>query len=348
MGIYFVRFLLMLKSRLKSPFTYLWAVLIYSVLLLVNRTIIPLEAPADVFILNEAGEYGDRILELLNDDKTLSAYRYIEAQDEESLREAVISGRAHLGFILPEDIEKRASSGDTKKMITMVTSVFSVKSAAIRERVFAALFRVMNIDIVENAEKDIFEDPEEVKHFIRERYDHYSSGRDVFGIEYEYVKTDGSEKIDILKDSSDPVRGCTSVLIFILSLYSGGALLGKKGTFFKSLSKKDRFISIASYELSSVALPALAGIVSIRVFDPYGADFLSDILCYIVFVVFSCIWSSVFILFFRKSETYYPVVSVLLFVSFVLSPVFADIAGFIPVIGYVSRVLPPAFYLYML
>lgn len=348
MGVYFVRFLLMVKSRLKNPFTYVWVLLIFFTLFLVSRSVVPLENPADVYILNRSGEYGERILDLLNDEEGVTAYRYIEAYDEESLREAVRNGSAHCGFILPEDIEDRIGSGDTKKMITMVTSVFSVKSAAVRERVFAALFRVMNIDIVEGAEKDIFEDPEIVKDYIRERYEHYSSGKDVFGIEYEYVKTSGSESSGYMKDSSDPLRGCTSVLIFILGLYSGGALLGKKGTFFKSLGKTERFISIFLYELASVLIPAVAGIVSIRLLDPSKEGLLRDVVCFAVFVVLSCIWSSVFVLFFRKSESYFPVVSVLLFVCFVLCPVFADVSQYIPVIRYVSGVLPPAFYLYML
>ncbi len=347
MGTYMMRFFLLLRSRLKSPFTYIWMVLIALSLLLVNETVVPTRQSSEVLILNEAGEYGERVLSLLTEaDPALTACIYAEAEDEESLRLMVRRGQARCGFIFPEDMEEKISSGDIRSMITMVTSTFSVKSSATRETVFAALFRVMNEDITENAAAGFFEDQESASAFIRERYEYYVGSDDVFRMEYETFDAADSDDAGFPEDNSDPIRGTAAVLIFILSLYSGSSFYGKDGRFFRALRKNERLVCVFIHELTSVLMPAACGFVMIRILCA-DVSLIRDLLLFALFLIMACIWSGIFVSFFKKSESYLPAVSVLLFVSFILCPVFFDPARYISVIGYVSRVLPPAFYLYL-
>lgn len=349
MSVYLSRFLLFLKARLKNPFTYIWIVLIGFSLYLISQSVIPLSEPSEVLILNEAGEYGERVYELLDVTSEYGgAYVYKLAEDEDSLRTLVRKGQAACGFIFPEGMEEKIASGDTKHMIVMVTSTFSAKGPAVRESVFAALYRVMNADIIESTEPDLFEDPELVRDYIREKYDYLVSSDDVFGLEYEVVETAPDASMDFLKDSSDPIRGSAAVLIFILSLYSASSYFGKAGRFFKALGKREKALSLFLYELSSVLVPALCGFVMIRILHSGDVSFIRDAAVYILFIVFSCIWSGIFVSFFRKTEHFLPAVSVLLFVCFAICPVFFDIAGYFPAIRYITSFLPPAFYLYLL
>ena len=137
-------------------------------------------------------------------------------------------------------------------------------------------------------------------------------------------------------------------MIFILCLYSGSSFYGKDGRFFRALRKGERMVCVFLHELSSVLIPSVFGFVSIRMLDGESVPIGREILCFSVFLILTCIWSGVFVSFFKKSETYLPVVSVLLFMSFALCPVFFDPGKYIPVLGYVVRILPPAFYLYMI
>ena len=349
MGTYMMRFFLMFRARLKNPFTYIWVLLLALSLWLVRESMLPLKQSSDVLILNEAGEYGDRVLHILeNGAGELSECTYIAAEDEESLRLAVMRGQARCGFIFPEDMEERIASGDTRSMITMVTSTFSIKSAASRETVFAALFRVMNEDITVSSASGFFDDPETAGEYIRERYEYLVDSEEVFGLEYEIFKPETADRAGFLNDRSNPVRGTAAVMIFILCLYSGSSFYGKDGRFFRALRKVERMICIFMHELSSVLIPSLFGFIMIRLLDGDSVPLLHEILCFVLFLAVACIWSGIFVSFFKKSETYLPVVSVLLFMSFALCPVFFDPGQYIPVFGYVVRILPPAFYLYMI
>ena len=346
---YLIRLFLMLKAKLKSPFTYVWILLMWLLLWLVNESLIPSVQPAEVLILNEAGEYGSKVMRILeNRDDYVSAYVYIETDDEDHLRDMVRKGRVECGFIFPEDMEEKIASGDTKHMIVMVTSTFSAKGPAVRESVFAALYRVMNADVIESSEELLFEDPDLVRDYISERYEYYVGSDEVFGLEYEIVETAPDASTDFLRDSSDPIRGTAAVLIFILSLYSASSYFGKAGRFFKALGRKEKAVSLVLYELSSIMIPAACGFVMIRTLHPGDVPFGRELLTYLLFVLFSCIWSGIFVSFFKRSEKYLPAVSVLMFVCFAICPVFFDIAGYFPVIRYITSFLPPAFYLYLL
>ncbi len=233
-------------------------------------------------------------------------------------------------------------------MVTLVTSNFSLKSAAVRETVFAAMFRVMYGDMVESAEDDIFEDPSEVKDYIREKYEYLAESDEVFGLVYETVDIPEGESNEMFADRSDPIRGTAAVLLFILSLYSAGSFFGESGRFYRALKRNERALSMFLYELSSVAVPAVSAFILIRYFDAEGVSLFKDLACFALLLVFCCIWSVVFIRLFKRIETYLPAVSVLLFTCFVLCPVYFDPAKYLSVLGIVSRILPPSFYLYLL
>ena len=344
-----IRFLLMLKAKLKSPFTYVWILLMALALWLVRESAIPLEKPSEVLILNEAGECGSKVVRILQSTEGgHSAYVFSVVEDEEEMREAVRRGQALCGFIFPKDMGERFSSENSRGMITMVTSVFSLKAPAVRETVFAAVYRVVNADIIEESEDILFEDPDLVKDYIRERYEYFTESSEVFGLEYEEIETKAQSGSGFLHDSSDPLRGTAAVLIFILCLYSANAFRGADGRFFRALPKTDRAVSFIMYELASAFVPALCGFVMIRTLDPEGVPLTRELVCFAVFLIFSCIWSAVFSSFFRKSEVYLPAVSVLLFMSLAICPVYFDIARYIPVMKYVTGILPPALYLYLL
>ena len=345
---YLIRLFLMLKAKLKSPFTYVWILLMWLLLWLVNESLMPVEQPKEVLILNEAGEYGSRVMSILeNREGSVSAYIYTETDDEEYLRSMIRKGQAEVGFIFPEDMEERVHEGDTRDMVTMVTSTFSVKSAAVRETVFAALFRVAYADMVENAEEDIFDDPSEVKDYIREKYEELIESDEVFRLKYELIDLPEGESGEMFEDRSDPIRGTAAVLLFILSLYSAGSFFGESGRFYRALKKNEKAVSMFLYELASVAVPAASAFILIRYFDGESISLLKDLVCFILLLIFCCIWSVVFIRLFKRIETYLPAVSVLLFSCFVLCPVYFDPASYLAVLGIVTRILPPSFYLYL-
>ncbi|MBO7096447.1 MAG: hypothetical protein J6V94_05750, partial [Lachnospiraceae bacterium] len=156
------------------------------------------------------------------------------------------------------------------------------------------------------------------------------------------------ESNEMFADRSDPIRGTAAVLLFILSLYSAGSFFGESGRFYRALKRNERALSMFLYELSSVAVPAVSAFILIRYFDAGSVSFFRDLYCFVLLLLFCCIWSVVFIRLFRRIETYLPAVSVLLFVSFVLCPVYFDPAKYVAVLGIVSRILPPSFYLYLL
>jgi len=346
---YLMRAFLMLKAKLKSPFTYVWIFLMWLLLALVDGSMIPTEEPGLVLILNEAGEYGSRVTEILeNRDGSVTAYAYEETDDENYLREMVRKGQAECGFIFPEDMEERIRREDMRDMVTMVTSTFSAKSAAVRETVFAALFRVAYADMVRNAEEVIFDDPAEVSAYIDEKYDYLVESDEVFRLKYETVDLPEGESGELFADRSDPLRGTAAVLIFVLSLYSAASFFGQSGRFYRALGKRERSLSMFLYELSSVLVPSVSAFVLIRYFDGERVGPVRELACFMVLIVFCCVWSVLFVRLFKRMESYLPSVSVLLFACFVLCPVYFDPAGYLQVLGIITRILPPAFYLYLL
>ena len=348
MAKYMMRAFLMMKARIKSPFTYIWVALLVFSLWLVDETIVPTKNSSDVAILNEAGEYGERVTEFLTASDEFSECTFLRVEDEDMLRLMVRRGRVRCGFILPEDMEERIEEGDTRSMITMVTSTFSVKSAAVREKVFAALYRIMNPDITVAAAGEYFEDPEGAASYIRERYDYYVGSDDVFRINYERLDDSKGDEGGFFPDRSDPVRGTAAVLIFVLCLYSGSTLLGKNGRFFRAFGRHERLFSEFLYLLTSVLIPSVCAFAAIRFFAGDGTGLMRDLLCFALFLILTAAWSTLFVSCFKKNDTYLPAVSVLLFASFVLCPVFFDPGKYFQVAGYVVRLLPPAFYIYLL
>ena len=87
---YLIRLLLMLKARLKSPFTYVWILLMWLLLWLVSESVIPVSEPREVLMINNAGEYGSRVTDILeNREDSISAYVYTLTDDVDFLREMV-------------------------------------------------------------------------------------------------------------------------------------------------------------------------------------------------------------------------------------------------------------------
>jgi hypothetical protein len=69
-----------------------------------------------------------------------SSFVIVSYENEEQVVEAVRSGKADCGFLIPEDIEERIASGSERRSITCVTTPLSTKAAIARESISAQLF----------------------------------------------------------------------------------------------------------------------------------------------------------------------------------------------------------------
>ena len=304
-------------------------------------------------------------------DSSSSAVRYIAFTDEETLKEAVSSGQARIGFLLPEDVgalfeaygsqkTKNLSAGAlallgvllggedaSKEMqehaIVSYAATNDVVSKITREQLFGQLYPSLEKAVLKTWLKihpDVGSMSEAQKdQFVDETLASYEEDYDFFDLEY----LDGTkvEDDEIDRFIASPMRGLLAALLTLTGL---AAVL-----YLKEDCLVGRFVWIPSHAhplfhyvyllipLTDVALAMLAALC-------VGGSFTRvsmEVPALILFILQVAGFSNLLRLVLRRGDFMASSIPILICACLFLTPVFVDLAILEPV----QMLLPPYLYL---
>jgi len=217
MRLFLNRLHVLFKRVLKNPIMYFMTAVL--LVLSVLSVVMPEEKSSSyipVAILNkdESDESSDVVKDLTDNP---SVFRFYEVESNDELYEAITSGEAQIGFILPgEIIEEAVSVNETPEVEVIVTSSSTLVSLA-EEEVFNSLFRHIAYTITEDIiAGSLSVTGEEDLSRIKEIYDFYISG---FGI-YHLTSLDGTTYGNLTESSKIeiPVYKFAGLFIFVAAI----------------------------------------------------------------------------------------------------------------------------------
>ena len=319
---------------------------------------------------NPEDEASSRLIETLVDGSS-SAVRYISCADEEALKEAVSSGQARIGFLLPEDVNalfEAYGSQKTKNLsegaLALLGSLLGPESASEEMQQHAIVSYAATNDVISKITREqlygkLYPSLEKAvlktwlkihpevgtmsnamrDQFVEETLSSYEQDYDYFILEY----LDGSRVKDdeIDRFIASPMRGLLAVLLMLTGL---AAIL-----YLTQDCRLERFVWIPAHiqppfrflylliPLTDVALALLAALC-------VGGSFTNlstEIPALILFVLQVAGFSNLLRVLLRRQDFMASSIPILVCACLFLTPVFVDLRILEPV----QMLLPPYLYL---
>ena len=242
-------------------------------------------------------------------------------------------------------------SSDEDEGIIFASSPFTVKGMAAKETVFAVLLRRYSGLLLERETWNIFADPDEGASLTAEQYERIINSDEVFSVKYETVKGEypsGKKKSKADLTENFPVHGIIALMILVFSLFSESEnRFGKYRSFGRAFTAGERMVIFAEKRLASLTIPALAGVIAVRMMEA-GTSFFMDLLLMLAFILYTTFWCSLFSSFFKREEAYICWSLLIFALSFLVTPVLWNIGEYLPLAAKLSCLLPNGAYMYLL
>ena len=171
---------ILLVSALKNKALWIADLLMLLFLLTAAGTMLPYAENCDI-ALYSADKDLTLYQRLLDSD---SIYHFVETASEEEFYSLVRSGRADCGFYLEADNE--AGEGCVKTPILFVSSRFTTKGAAAKERVFSEYYKEKAEALLLENREEVFgkEQGSEIEEQLMRGYESYLGSDRVFSVEF--------------------------------------------------------------------------------------------------------------------------------------------------------------------
>lgn len=319
---------------------------------------------------DQEDELSDQLIRTLVEGSS-SAVRYISCTDEEQLKEAVSSGQARIGFVLPEDVDalfEAYGSQKTKNLsegalallgsllggetaseemdanaIVSYAATNDIVSKITREQLFGKLYPSLEKAVLKtwlkiHPEVGTMSD-EERDQFVEETLSSYELDYDYFSLEY----LDGSkvEDDEIDRFIASPMRGLLAVLLMLTGL---AAIL-----YLTEDCRLERFVWIPAhlhppfhylYLLIPLADVAVALLIALWVGGIFTRPSM-EIPALILFLLQIAGFSNLLRVLLLRKEFMASSIPILICACLFLTPVFVDLRILEPV----QMLLPPYLYL---
>ncbi len=304
-------------------------------------------------------------------DGSNSAVRYVECKDKEDLVQAVSSGQARIGFLLPENLDKlfeAYGSQETKNLsagalamlgillggdsaseemkenaIISYAATNDIISKLTREQLFGRIYPSLETAVLKTWLKihpDVGAMSEEERdRFVDETLPLYEEEYDYFNLEY----LDGTpvEDDEIDRFIASPMRGLLAVLLMLTGL---AAIL-----YLTEDSRKGRFVWIPShmhpiFHYLYLLIPLVDVAVAVLAALFVGGSFThvsTEIPALLLFVLQVAGFSNLLRVLLRRKDFMASSIPILICACLFLTPVFVDLKILEPV----QMLLPPYLYL---
>lgn len=319
----------------------------------------PQEIRIALFVQNgQEGELGERLVQALTgrtDDDGM--FRFYLSQDEQQLKDDVVSRRAECGYVIEEDLQGRLDRGSYKRAITVYASPSTVTAELSTEVVFSVMMELYNRDLLEHyvMEGEAFELMGEPGNPARkdaaekagQLYDAWIASGETF--HFTYASPDDSGTADIAASAAAPsvfpVRGLVAVCLFVIGLY-GMVITGtdeRKGLFLP-LPYRDRIPCRIACMAGPVCMAAVSGLLAIWL-GGSSQGFLKELAAmggYLVLVVaFSFVFGTVC----KSPQVLCCLIPFFLIGSLLFCPVILDAGQVFPAFRTIGKLFLPYYYL---
>ena len=286
-----------------------------------------------------------------------SIYHFYAVDSDEQLKKDVLSGKANIGFIIPEGFfESSAHISSIKKIIEYTTNSSRLPNVG-HEIFFSKLFKMLSYEIVlEELDTNLVEAAksslpdygmtgEELLAAAKDELSEvYFESDDDSGV-YESQFNDDNDYDSMVKKNKTelPIRKFAALFIFVVALLGTSAYLtDKEKNIYLLADRKARFQLRVTHILASILPISTAAYIALVIIkEMHPGTLLLRMLAYMLYVsLFSVILGAVL----RKSSYFYRVLPVILVLTLVFSGVFFDMGKYNALMKHLSMVFPPYFF----
>ncbi len=176
------------KAALKRRTT--WAVILTAVFLFFVYRGVTLPDPDNTVVGILGNGTGEASLILTRLSGKDGIFRFEEYDDEEELRDDILSGKLECGFIFDPNFDILVESGKMKKGIRYIRSPYTTKGAVAKEVLYGELLWDVSAGILSEDADEIFTatDPSEkdlIRKSILDRNEYYRNGSEIFAVRFE-------------------------------------------------------------------------------------------------------------------------------------------------------------------
>lgn len=343
----FLWFLLSCKRVLKRPFFLLLLLLIPAGMWLFHETGTKGADKIVIALYTEGDAWNESVAEeLINSG---SSFEYYRCASGEELIEDVMSGRAECGYIFPAGLFEKLQKGTYKRAVTLVTSPSTVAAKLASEAVFAGLFRVYGVNLLEGyAEKgEPFQDfqKDAVWEELNPLFHDYLTNGSTFA--FEYATEDGGViKQDTVK-AVFPVRGIVAVFIFVMGLAAAvTAGEDEQNGLWRAVNNGRKQLYMAAQIAAPVFLSCLSAMACLYV-SGSSRGILKELSVLVLYGFLIILFSWFLQRLLKNPLLLSGLIPFFIIISLVVCPVFADLSIFVPAFKELRFLLPPAWYLVM-
>lgn len=276
-------------------------------------------------------------------------YDFIEYNSLNKMQKDVLNSNLECAYEFTEDFMDNMLNGDKENTIKLYVSSSTTMDAMINESLFAQIFPLLSELKLENyitkksAAKDYYDEKLFSKEDIRESYDKYFTNGSTFHINYNGMPE------DYLLDSSSvllsPLKGIIALMILLSALIGAYSYFGVNNSLIKS-----HFSIRLTYILVPTFISFLSSFLSIiftnnKVTEKSIPEVFAILLIYSIACVLLCLILTLII---KNQILYISLIPMLILSSIVFTPFIIDFSIFIPMIKYISYVLPPYYLIIML
>lgn len=336
-----IRYWIFLKSTLRNRMMYIVLILMFLTALLLKGATVPDNDNARVLLFGE-----DEAAEELIDELIGGAYAFSfeKAESAKQIEDEVRASRAECGFIFEKGFENEFINGTNNPCISFVSTPYTAKGFAAREKVFAVLLDHYSVDFLDRHKDEIFNDGEEAMQLVDVLYDKYRNSDDVFSVRYV-----GGEisKEDSVKKGSLTVHSVMALFLVLYALLLEAEMrFGKESRaailFFRSEGWKIMIIK----NLAALTPVAAAGLIGIEILEPV-AGFPRELLLMLLLTLYTAFWCHIAGSVFRKEEGFINWLLAVMFLSIAATPVIWDAGRLVPFISKIACILPNGLYVFL-
>lgn len=276
-------------------------------------------------------------------------YSFIEYEDIDQIKRDLILNKIECCYIVPANFSHIVYKEKERKSVEVYISNKSTMNSAINETFYSLLFPTMSETslekylVKESAAKELFKDKTLTEKDVKKLYKKYLNNGSTF-----HFETDGEPEDYKTSTTSlllSPLKGLIGLMILIAGL-SGAFDYFKESD---GLIKRNAFVRIV-YILVPVLLTSVSAVLTIIVSNGKVSNkAISEILGAVAIYIAICvIFTFILTILIKSASLYASIIPMLIISTLVFTPFIIDFAVFVPIIKYISYILPPYYFISLL
>lgn len=345
MNTFFRQFFIFLKRTLCKPIYCILLLLIPAIAIGVKalpQKAVSTNIKTGIYTYDQ-DEYTSQIVKQLTANET--GFIFVACTSEQELMELVASGELDCGYVLPADFSEAFVADINNSHMNVYTSPATLFVTISNEIVFHQLLQVYAVPIVTNYFSSVseFQDalPIDYATYIPDIYEDYMTNNSVFTI---VTNSTGDYQNDTEQISMFPLYKFVGLLIFIAALFGlMNALKDEDQNIYLRLNKRNRLKFYILNIISNLLPAACIGYLTLLI---YGTDKSPAALALhmLVYIIICLLFTLLYRIIFRTYRFYIAALPILLACTLVLSPIFIDLTGFLPVLKFISKLFAPTYF----